>query len=162
MRLIPTRTPAATTRRPLRTTQAPRRTTQATKRTTRSTTQEPRRTTLRTTRRTTLRTTRRPPLPSLTTRRPPLPPATTSLSEKRRNLGQLLPAASEGFIDDVFESFEGDSVSLRANSRVVESAWKVPPSLMAVAAVPGAPVIQSQSRETRLPRDPGQQQVQYK
>ena len=90
-----------------------------------------------------------------TTRSPPLNPL-----EKRRNLEPLIPAATEEFIDDVFEAFEGDSVSLRGNSRVVESAWKVPPSLMAVAAVPGTPVIQSQSRETRLPRDPSQQQVE--
>lgn len=71
----------------------------------------------------------------------------------------LLPTASDDFIDDVFEDFEDDSVSLRANSGVVSSAWKVPPSLMAVAAVPGAPVLQGEGSEARLPREPGQQQV---
>merc|ERR1712127_321959 len=52
----------------------------------------------------------------------------------------------QDFIDDVFE----DTVGLR--SETLLTGWVLPPSLMALPAVPGAPVVQTRA-ETRVPKD---------
>jgi len=55
---------------------------------------------------------------------------------------RALVKAEDNFIDDVFEADEGKGAG----------GWVLPPSLMAVAAVPGAPVINTQA-DTRVPKD---------
>ena len=57
----------------------------------------------------------------------------------------------DNFIDDVFE------VDVEGGER--PSGWVLPPSLMAVAAVPGAPVINQVAPEARVPKDVREEEV---
>merc|ERR1719341_13793 len=125
------RTTQRTTRVPRRTT---RRTTRASTTTTRPTTRPtPRPTTRPTTRRTT---TRAPVI----IRRPTTP--TPAPSADSRDIFEEFD--KDNFIDDVFEA------EVQGGER--PSGWVLPPSLMAVAAVPGAPVI-NPAPEARVPKD---------
>merc|ERR1711973_621971 len=114
-----------------RTTKAPRRTTRAPRRTTRRTTRAP-------------ATTKAP----VTTRAPVTfrrPTATTPAA------GRFEGFDKDNFIDDVFE------VDVEGGER--PSGWVLPPSLMAVAAVPGAPVINQVAPEARVPKDVREEEV---
>merc|ERR1712083_55158 len=123
-RNLPTRTTRAPTRRTTRRTTTRRTTTRRT--TTRRPTTNGRTTTGRPT------TTRRP-----TSRPPSRGPVRVPVKSNR-----ALVKAEDNFIDDVFEEDESQGAG----------GWVLPPSLMAVAAVPGAPVINTQA-DTRVPKD---------
>ena len=64
----------------------------------------------------------------------------TPVADSRNIFGKASAYEKENFIDDVFEASEEGP-----------SGWVLPPSLMAVAAVPGAPVI-----NPRVPKDVGE------
>ena len=59
---------------------------------------------------------------------------------------KLRSGTPQDFIDEVLE----DTVELR--SETLPTGWVLPPSLMALPAVPGAPVVQTRA-ETKLPKD---------
>merc|ERR1719341_760323 len=118
-------------------------------RTTQRTTRAPRRTTRRTTRAstTTTRPTTRPTTRLTTTRAPViirrLTTTTPAPSADSRDIFEDFD--KDNFLDDVFEA------EVQGGER--PSGWVLPPSLMAVAAVPGAPVINPTQPEARVPKD---------
>jgi len=73
-------------------------------------------------------------------------PVKTSVREptRKRNL-KVLSKTSNNLLDSVFvEEMKGEEEI---------KGWVLPPSLMAVAAVPGSPVISAMKVETRVPKD---------
>merc|ERR1712181_24060 len=101
------------------------------------------------------RTTRRTTRASTTTTRPTTSPTTRPTTTRRtttrapviiRRPTTTTPAPFDNFIDDVFEADVQQGGEL-------PSGWVLPPSLMAVAAVPGAPVINPSQTEARVPKD---------
>merc|ERR1719341_1068486 len=102
-------------------------------RTTQRTTRVPRRTTRRTTR------------ASTTTTRPTTRPTTPTPAPSADSRDIFEEFDKDNFIDDVFEA------EVQGGER--PSGWVLPPSLMAVAAVPGAPVINPTPPEARVPKD---------
>merc|ERR1712051_230568 len=63
---------------------------------------------------------------------------------RKRNL-KVLPNTSNTLLDSVFDEETKEEEGIKG--------WVLPPSLMAVAAVPGAPVINAVKVETRVPKD---------
>jgi len=73
-------------------------------------------------------------------------PVKTSVREptRKRNL-KVLSKTSNNLLDSVFDE--------EMKEEEVTKGWVLPPSLMAVAAVPGTPVINGMKTETRVPKD---------
>jgi len=63
---------------------------------------------------------------------------------RKRNL-KVLPNTSNNLLDSVFDEETTEEEGVKG--------WVLPPSLMAVAAVPGSPVINAAKVETRVPKD---------
>jgi len=63
---------------------------------------------------------------------------------RKRNL-KVLPNTSNNLLDSVFDEETKEEEGIKG--------WVLPPSLMAVAAVPGSPVINAMKLETRVPKD---------
>jgi len=85
--------------------------------------------------------------PVTTTRAPVLRAPSTPFPDRIQSIEPLFVSATENdennFIDDVFEA---------EMAKMQENGWVLPPSLMAVAAVPGAPVINQQVEAQRVPK----------
>jgi len=81
-----------------------------------------------------------------TVTRTTMAPMKTTVKEptRKRNL-KVLSKTSNNLLDSVFDE--------EMKEREVTNGWVLPPSLMAVAAVPGAPVINAVKVETRVPKD---------
>lgn len=83
----------------------------------------------------------------VTTRPPVLRAPSTPFPDRIQSIEPLFVSATENdednFIDDVFEA---------EMAKMQENGWVLPPSLMAVAAVPGAPVINQQVEAQRVPK----------
>ena len=73
-------------------------------------------------------------------------PVKTSVREptRKRNL-KVLSKTSNNLLDSVFDE--------EMKEEEVTKGWVLPPSLMAVAAVPGTPVINAMKTDTRVPKD---------
>ena len=77
--------------------------------------------------------------------RPTATPGGSSKETQTRDLGRrgaIQPLFSSSLLDDVFSS----------EQEATSNGWVLPPSLMALPAVPGAPVVQTRA-ETRVPKD---------
>ena len=71
-------------------------------------------------------------------------PVKTSVPTRKRNL-KVLSKTSNNLLDSVFDEETKEEEEIKG--------WVLPPSLMAVAAVPGSPVINAMKLETRVPKD---------
>ena len=78
-------------------------------------------------------------------------PTTTTLAPSADSRDIFEDFDKDNFIDDVFEA------EVQGGER--PSGWVLPPSLMAVAAVPGAPVI-NPTPEARVPKDVREEEVE--